>query len=65
MNKTEIEYHAAELRRQFGFSDNEAIRLKSLLLKEKIITYFTPLDDDFSGMALKVIDHIAHYLHHN
>ena len=54
MNKNEIEYYAADLRRQFGFSENEAIRLKSLLLKEKIITYFTLLDDDFSGMALKV-----------
>ena len=56
MNKAEIEFQASNLRRKFGFSETEAISIKSLLLKEKIITLFAPLDDDFSGMALKVDD---------
>lgn len=54
MNKAELDFQASNLRRSFGFSETEAIRIKSLLLKERIITFFAPLDDDFSGMALKV-----------
>ncbi len=48
-----IKHEANELRQQLGYTDNEPIRFKSLLLKENIVTYFTPLDDDFSGMAIK------------
>ncbi|MBC8319843.1 MAG: ImmA/IrrE family metallo-endopeptidase [Bacteroidetes bacterium] len=53
MTEQEIKQEAFELRRKFGFSGTEPIRLKSLLLKEEILTYFTPLDDDFSGMAIE------------
>lgn len=53
MTEQEIKQEAFELRRKFGFSGTEPIRLKSLLLKEEILTYFTPLDDAFSGMAIE------------
>lgn len=56
MNKAELKQEASELRRKLGFNDFESISFKSLLLKEKILTYFSPLDDDFSGMALKLDD---------
>lgn len=56
MNELRIKQNASELRHKFGFSDSEPIRLKSLLLKEKIVTYFAPLDENFSGMAVKVND---------
>ena len=54
MTQAEIKFQASKLRNQFGFSNTEAIRLKSLLLKEQILGYFTALDDDFSGMAIKI-----------
>jgi len=53
MNPTLLKYEASKLRRQFGFNSIEPIRLKSLILKEKILTVFKKLDDDFSGMAIK------------
>ena len=53
MKELEIKQEAFELRKKFGFSASEPIRLKSLLLKEKILTCFLKLDDDFSGMAIK------------
>jgi Zn-dependent peptidase ImmA (M78 family) len=56
MNELKIKQRASELRHKFGFTDTEPIRLKSLLLKEKILTCFTPLEDNFSGMAVKVDD---------
>jgi Zn-dependent peptidase ImmA (M78 family) len=54
MNELKIKQEAFELKKRFGYSETEPIRIKSLLLKEKILTYFTPLDDDFSGMAVKI-----------
>ena len=53
MKETEIKQEAFELRKSFGLSATEPIRIKSLILKERILTYFSPLDDDFSGMAIK------------
>src|SRR4030042_4182406 len=53
MNPSLLKYEAAKLRRQFGLNSIEPIRLKSLMLKEKILTVFKRLDNDFSGMAVK------------
>ncbi|MBE9467738.1 MAG: ImmA/IrrE family metallo-endopeptidase [Bacteroidetes bacterium] len=55
MDKREkkLEQYAAEFRRKNGLSSTEAIRLKSLLLKNNILTVFLPLKGDLSGMAVK------------
>ena len=53
MKEFEIKQEAYELRREFGLSATEPIRFKSLLLKEGILTHFSPLEDNFSGMAIK------------
>jgi Zn-dependent peptidase ImmA (M78 family) len=53
MNPSLLKYEASRLRRQFGLNSIEPIRLKSLILKEKILAVFKKLDDDFSGMAIK------------
>jgi len=55
MNPFLIKYEASKLRRQFGLNSIEPILLKSLILKEKILTVFKKLDDDFSGMAIKTV----------
>ncbi len=44
---------AAEFRQKHGLSSDEPIMLDSLLLKENVLTIFTPLSDKFSGMAIK------------
>jgi Zn-dependent peptidase ImmA (M78 family) len=56
MDKRErkLEQLAAEFRRKNGLNATEAIRLKSLLLKNNILTVFLPLKGDLSGMAVKV-----------
>ena len=61
MNKSksefEIEKKAIAFRQQNGLSSTEPIRLKSLLLKNNVLTIFKPLSSSFSGMAVKVADH--------
>ncbi|MDC1106321.1 ImmA/IrrE family metallo-endopeptidase [Prolixibacteraceae bacterium] len=55
MDKRErkLEQLATEFRRNNGLNATEAIRLKSLLLKNNILTVFLPLSGDLSGMAVK------------
>lgn len=47
---------ASEFRQKHGLSSDEPVMLESLLLKENIITIFSPLSDGFSGMAIKCED---------
>lgn len=56
MNELEIKQEAYELRLRFGFSDTEPILFKNLSIKEKILAYHAPLDETFSGMAVKSRD---------
>lgn len=58
VNKFIIEREVADFRRINGFSSSEPITLKSLLLKLNVLTVFTPLSENFSGMCLK--DHSGH-----
>lgn len=51
-----IERQVNEFRQQVGLSSNEAINLRSLLLKLKVLTAFRPLSDKFSGMSIKSSD---------
>lgn len=53
----EIEKKAISFRQQNGLSGTEPIRLKSLLLKNNVLTIFKPLSSSFSGMAVKVSNH--------
>lgn len=48
-----LEKEASKFRSEKGLNNNEPIRLKSLLQKANIITVFSPLTDNFSGMAIK------------
>lgn len=48
-----LEQFAADFRRKNGLNATEAIRLKSLLLKNNILTVFLPLKGELSGMAVK------------
>ena len=48
-----IERQVSEFRQSVGLSDSEAVNLKSLLLKLKVLTLFRPLSNSFSGMSLK------------
>ncbi|MBI3218565.1 MAG: ImmA/IrrE family metallo-endopeptidase [Bacteroidetes bacterium] len=52
----EIEKKAFAFRQLNGLSSAEPIRLKSLLLKNNVLTVFKPLSESFSGMALKTSD---------
>jgi len=52
----ELELLAVEFRQQNGLTETEAIRFKSLLLKNKILTLYEALSNDFSGMAVKTED---------
>lgn len=51
-----LKAHAANFRSRFGYSNTEPIDFKSLLWKLDILTVFTPLGDDFSGLSIKVGD---------
>jgi Zn-dependent peptidase ImmA (M78 family) len=53
MNDQLLELQAQKFRAENGLNNADAIRLKSLLQKLQVITIFSPLSDDFSGMALK------------
>lgn len=48
-----IEQKVIKFRQDVGLGGNDAINLKSLLLKLKIVSIFRPLSDDFCGMSLK------------
>jgi Zn-dependent peptidase ImmA (M78 family) len=54
--EVEIEKKAFAFRQQNGLSSAEPIRLKSLLLKNNVLTLFKPLSGSFSGMAIKIGD---------
>ena len=49
-----LQKKAASFRGRNGIGSSEAIRLKSLLLKLNVLTFFRPLTEGFSGMSLKV-----------
>lgn len=53
MNELLTEKAANEFRLVNGLTVTEPIRLKSLLQKLNVITLFTPLSENFSGMAIK------------
>lgn len=52
-----IKKEASQFRLINGFGQTEPIRLKSLLLKLNVLTAFKPLNDAFSGMAVKANNH--------
>lgn len=49
-----LELQANRFRQDNGLSQTEAIRLKSVLHKNRILTAFLPLSPGFSGMAVKI-----------
>jgi len=51
-----LKKQAALFRDKNGLSATEPIHFKSLLLKLNVLTFFRPLSDNLSGMALKVND---------
>src|SRR6478609_9235022 len=53
MNELLLEKEALGFRIDNGLHSTDPIRLKSLLQKLNVITIFTPLSNQFSGMALK------------
>ena len=59
MNSLVIEKKAIEFRNTHGIGANDCIRLKSLLSKLNVLTVFKPLNDNFSGMAIKVENKIV------
>jgi len=52
--EVDLELKANEFRQQNGLNPTEAIRLKSMLLRNNILSVFLPLNPDFSGMAIKI-----------
>ena len=48
-----IESQVSRFRMSVGLSDAEAVNLKSLLLKLKVLTLYRPLSSSFSGMSLR------------
>ncbi len=48
-----LEKASSSFRSENGLNNADPIRLKSLLQKLNVITVFSPLSDNFSGMALK------------
>lgn len=53
MNDLLLEKASSTFRIEHGLNNCDPIRLKSLLQKLNVITVFAPLNDNFSGMALK------------
>jgi Zn-dependent peptidase ImmA (M78 family) len=47
-----IESQVSRFRQSIGLSDAEAVNIKSLLLKLKVLTIYRPLSNSFSGMSL-------------
>lgn len=54
MHDLVLEKKANEFRTLHGFSNNDCLRLRSLLQKLNVLTVFRPLKDSFSGMAIKI-----------
>lgn len=52
----EMKILAKEFRVENGFGKTEPIRLKSLLMKLNVITFFRDIDENISGVSLKVND---------
>ncbi len=48
-----VESQVSRFRQFAGLSDNEAVNLKSLLLRLNVLTLYRPLSESFSGMSLK------------
>lgn len=48
-----IEKNASEFRNSFGFGSSAPINLRALLLKLNVFTFYKPLSDKFSGMAIR------------
>jgi Zn-dependent peptidase ImmA (M78 family) len=57
MNEFVLEKEANRFRQENGLSSTDPIRLKSLLQQLQVVTIFSELSADFSGMALKVKEH--------
>ncbi|WP_153799364.1 ImmA/IrrE family metallo-endopeptidase [Foetidibacter luteolus] len=53
MSELVIEKAALSFRTNYGFNNQEPIRLKSLLQRLNVITSFAELSADFSGMAIR------------
>jgi Zn-dependent peptidase ImmA (M78 family) len=51
-----VESQVSRFRQTVGLSDAEAVNLKSLLLKLRVLTVYRPLSGTFSGMSLKGAD---------
>lgn len=51
-----IENEAGKLRERFYLGDRLPVDIEGLLLKQGILTVFTPMSEDFSGMCLKYDD---------
>jgi len=49
-----LEYYAQKFRSDNALSDNEPLKLKSLLQKNNIFTVYRPLSSGFSGMSFKI-----------
>ena len=49
-----LEVNANEFRQFIGLNTSEAIHIRSILIKNNILTVFLPLSNDFSGMAIKL-----------
>lgn len=52
--RLELKEKASGFRQKFGYAETDPIYLKSLLLKNNVITVFSDLGEGLSGMALKV-----------
>ena len=50
----EMKILAKDFRVDNGFGKTEPIRLKSLLMKLNVITFFRDIDENISGISLKV-----------
>lgn len=48
-----LENQASRFRQSVGLSNTEAVNIKSLLLKLKVLSIYRPLSDSFSGMGLR------------
>jgi Zn-dependent peptidase ImmA (M78 family) len=54
LNELILKSKALSFRRENGLGDSDPIKLKSLLIKLQVNTFFRPLSETFSGMALKI-----------
>jgi len=53
LDDADIQIKARQFRAQNNLNESEPIRLKSILQRNKILTVYLPLNDHFSGMAIK------------